>query len=563
MEGTTVNLGSITVVRKNSPLSLELTASFLIDSDTTALGLNQLTATDLFHHSKDGNLWMAKSGSCQLVFKTFINGQLPDSNVIHPPVISSLTGMAAECSLWGELGLELKAKHLPLPFGSQEEDQKSETSYFLCHPDLSSEMIVPHTLTCVKFKGLSCNINLRLDTSWRRAGEPKRPSKMADEEIAQVGLEPPVVEEFRAGVRKNPRRITRTVNVKYTGTSQRQAKKACPATQPDLENSNSDPVILLSISEEEKKEMALLLDAALRKLIGVKHTFPGVKVTEDRQSPSLIEIAPAVWNLRYLQSMAAHAQTIPAIANGLARLRSARSAMLRDKVNKLRGAGAEDEAISSTLSHSDDLEDGIGKEVEKRLWSLCQTSIHVKPASKTGKRKAKGNGDAPADTQEEEILEGFTQLTDDGWVNHHPSLTHDYHPFDLLEQGANTNTDMDTHTDVVEYDYQYQFEIVALLGDHSEEETYGDDRVEEWYDVEGEDMALDELQPSSEGDYVYADGLGRLHPISRHQAFQTRLMCGPTLASNELHFEEMEEDDGEEFGDPEEYLGEYLEWDSA
>lgn len=104
MEGTTVNLGSITVVRKNSPLSLELTASFLIDSDTTALGLNQLTATDLFHHSKDGNLWMAKSGSCQLVFKTFINGQLPDSNVIHPPVISSLTGMAAECSVsFGEI----------------------------------------------------------------------------------------------------------------------------------------------------------------------------------------------------------------------------------------------------------------------------------------------------------------------------------------------------------------------------------------------------------------------------------------------------------------------------
>lgn len=261
--------------------------------------------------------------------------------------------------------------------------------------------------------------------------------------------------------------------------------------------------------------------------------------------------------------MTAHAQTIPAIANGLARLRSARSAMLRDKVNKLLGAGAEDEAISSTLSHSDDLEDGIGKEVEKRLWSLCQTSIHVKPASKTGKRKAKGNGDAPADTQEEEILEGFTQLTGDGWVNHHPPLTHDYHPFDLFEQGANTNTDMDTDTDAVEYDYQCQFGIVALLGDHSEEETYGEDGVEEWYDVEGEDMTLDELQPSSEGDYVYADGLGRLHPISRHQAFQIRLVGGPTLTSNELHFEEMEDDDDEELGDPEEYLGEYLEWDSA
>lgn len=99
MEGTTVNLplGSITVARKHSPLSLELTASFLINSETTTLGLNQLTATGLVQHSKDGNLWMAKSGSCQLVFKTFINGQLPDPNVINPAIISSLIGMAAEC----------------------------------------------------------------------------------------------------------------------------------------------------------------------------------------------------------------------------------------------------------------------------------------------------------------------------------------------------------------------------------------------------------------------------------------------------------------------------------
>lgn len=99
MEGTTVNLGSITVARKNSPLSLGLTSSFLIDSETTTLGLQQLTAIDLARHSKDGNLWMAKSGSCQLVFKTVINGQLPDPNVVNPAIISSLIDMAAECSV--------------------------------------------------------------------------------------------------------------------------------------------------------------------------------------------------------------------------------------------------------------------------------------------------------------------------------------------------------------------------------------------------------------------------------------------------------------------------------
>ncbi|CCC07482.1 hypothetical protein SMACR_02486 [Sordaria macrospora] len=540
MEGTTVNLplGSITVARKHSPLSLELTASFLINSETITLGLNQLTATGLFQHSKDGNLWMAKSGSCQLVFKTFINGQLPDPNVINPAIISSLIGMAAECP---------------------DEDEKTETSYFLCHPDLSSETIVPPPVTCVKFKGLVCKINLQIDASWR-AGGRRRPSTKANEEPIQVEPEPPVAEESGPGKRRNPRWITRAANVKYADTSRQPDRKARLDTQPDSTNSESDAVILLSISKEEQKEMALFLDVALRKLIGVKHTSPGVKITEDTQFPSLIEIAPAVWNIRYLQSMTAHAKTIPAISNGIARLRNARSATLREKVNRLLGA----EAVSSTPSHPDNLEDGIRKEVEKRLWLLCQTSIRVEPIVKNSKRKVKGDGEVPADTLEEEILEKFTQLTEDGWANHHHSfLAYDY-PFDLFEEG--TDTDMETDTDAVEYEYQYELGNATLLEDgegwlsedHTEEETYGESELDLGND-DREVMALYEPHPSSEGDYVYADGLGNLHPIPRHQAIQAGQIDG--LAGDELPFEE--EYYEEEFGDAEEYLGGYLQWDFA
>lgn len=258
--------------------------------------------------------------------------------------------------------------------------------------------------------------------------------------------------------------------------------------------------------------------------------------------------------------MTAHAQTIPAIANGIARLRNARSATLREKVGRL--LGAEAEAVSSTLGHPYDPEDGTRKEVEKRLWSLCQTSIHVEPIVKINKRKAKVDGEAPADTQAEERMEAFTRLTDDGWVNHPPSFGHDY-PFGHFDQGTDTETETDT--DAVEYGYQYQLGNVALFEDHaewlsedhSEEETYGEREVDFEGDDDGEDMELDELQPSSEGDYVYADGFGRLHPIPRHQALQACQIEGPTLTSDELPFGE---EDHEEFGDPEEYLGGYLEW---
>lgn len=195
--------------------------------------------------------------------------------------------------------------------GQEELEQKpAENTYFLCHPDLSSEMIVPPTLTCVKFKGLVCKVNLQIDTSWRRPswGPKRRASQKTTEEEEKAQdpqSEPSVVEEANPiGKRRNPRRVTRAADVNYMYTISRKpaARKACPGIQTNPGNSDTDPVMLLSISKEEAKEMALFLDVALRKLVGVKHNSAGIKVScEDAQFPSLIEIAPAVWNLRYLQ----------------------------------------------------------------------------------------------------------------------------------------------------------------------------------------------------------------------------------------------------------------------
>lgn len=164
-------------------------------------------------------------------------------------------------------------------------------------------MISPPTVTCVKFKGLACKVDLKIDTSWRRAGEPNRPLKKATEEMTQKEEpEPRVVNEPNTGKRRNPRRVATAPSVDYSDTPRRPTRKARPDTQSVSTRSGSDAVILLSISKEEQKEMALFLDVALRKLVGVKHAFPGVKVTGDTpSSPSLIDIAPGVWNLRYLQ----------------------------------------------------------------------------------------------------------------------------------------------------------------------------------------------------------------------------------------------------------------------
>lgn len=55
-------------------------------------------------------------------------------------------------------------------------------------------------------------------------------------------------------------------------------------------------------AQDYRGDVSLLVKAALNKLLGVKKITPGVRVARDLAGPSLIDIAPAVWNIRYLQA---------------------------------------------------------------------------------------------------------------------------------------------------------------------------------------------------------------------------------------------------------------------
>lgn len=68
--------------------------------------------------------------------------------------------------------------------------------------------------------------------------------------------------------------------------------------------------------EDRLEEAMTLLDIGLQKLIGVKKSIPGVKVTKSNNDlPSLIGIAPAVWNIPYLQVRLLHRNRYPSDSN--------------------------------------------------------------------------------------------------------------------------------------------------------------------------------------------------------------------------------------------------------
>ncbi|KAK0626225.1 hypothetical protein B0T14DRAFT_562155 [Immersiella caudata] len=173
--------------------------------------------------------------------------------------------------------------------------------------------------------------------------------------------------------------------------------------------------------------MSLLVEAGLRRLIGIKGPLAGIKTTRKGDFPSLIDLAPAVWNLQYLQSLTAHAKVIPVIAQGIARLSNSRSSVLREKAARLRDS----QAREGTLANQRGGSNGVEQEVTSRLWTLCQTNIYAEPIAKsntrrfqdlTQKRSQLAGESSAAELYESDYFE--TLGSQDGYVDHSTGLNH-------------------------------------------------------------------------------------------------------------------------------------------
>ncbi|KAK0705321.1 hypothetical protein B0H67DRAFT_380205 [Lasiosphaeris hirsuta] len=370
MSAAVVDLGSISVATKQSLLSLTLSSSFSIA--LPSLWPQPLTAAELCRSSKAGDIWIAKGGSCQIDFRALVNdGRSGSSNCDHIAA-SKVVHMAAECPIWKSIGLELRVKHtVPQVAPDQYYPQ---TSYFLHHPDLSSEMIAPSHVPLARFQGLTCELSFHLHNDEREA------------KAAQHNTTPQVVAKDSAqenwghhyNLRRDPRPTKKVSAVRDDSCPESiTASRQVGQLEQDSLGTTSP-----SKSRMEIGDMVSLLDVALRRLTGVERVSPGIKTTRSMPSPSLIDIAPGVWNLRYLQSLETHARIIPIIANGMARLTNARSASLREKLDKFTRTRAPNNPKEGAG------EDNLTRdEVKKTLWSLCQTGVRADPISKDSKRK--------------------------------------------------------------------------------------------------------------------------------------------------------------------------------
>ncbi|KAK4122693.1 hypothetical protein N657DRAFT_574972 [Parathielavia appendiculata] len=268
--------------------------------------------------------------------------------------------------------------------------------------------------------------------------------------------------------------------------------------------------------------MACLLDFAFRKLIGIKGAVLGMRTIKSMAAPSLINIAPAVWDLNYLQTMSIHAEVIPWIASGIARLTNARSAALREKLTFLVQRRTPGDNAQGPVDQETETRD----EVRKRLWSLCQTRIRPEPIKAPFVRKVVPEQETSQLVLAEHELEAS------------PPYIEDF--------------DSDALVTMAHYEPVPNQDPYAALPENQADpdEPVMDDSllVLEPYNPDVGASSSDGWMRSSEAEYFYTDGQGNVYPIEREIVREDHQIDWPStpqlLGSDE--FDHGNEEDPEE-----------------
>ncbi|KAL2160004.1 hypothetical protein VTH06DRAFT_1659 [Thermothelomyces fergusii] len=159
-------------------------------------------------------------------------------------------------------------------------------------------MVAPADIPLAQLQGLKWEANYMFRSPRRRVGNQTHISRP----VATEGLDRPQQAEkplprHAYNLRSNPKRSKKAVLAHET--SDDASSTSILAQLPRLLDYEQGDVE--SLVAEALPEMAVLLDIAFRKVIGVRGATPGIKTIKSLAAPSLIDIAPAVWDMRYLQ----------------------------------------------------------------------------------------------------------------------------------------------------------------------------------------------------------------------------------------------------------------------
>ncbi|KAL7624028.1 hypothetical protein AAE478_005585 [Parahypoxylon ruwenzoriense] len=322
----------------HSDLSLSVTSIALVSN----LPSSHYSSEELIRLIQLKQLWLVSSGVCRIQIIVDRN-QFPAW--MEDPEVGFLEYLASticQCPLWSTLGLTIKQEDIqyqPLYDGAP-------NLYFIVEqPHKSTALLTPPHIPTARFNGIECLFHYQ-SSIFRASHVNAKESYVVDEHI-------------------RPHQTTWASN--YQGSS---------AVNTPTEQTRQD-----------WGDVAHLTQMALHIIIGIKKRIHGLRLCQLGTGPSLLELAPTIWNAHYLKAMAVHVTNFPIISTILTASTRGQSASLRRKSAKLLVPNALE---SNSATNIETVPDSTiyQSSIQQRLWDLLRTGL--KPTIHTSKPSTDG-----------------------------------------------------------------------------------------------------------------------------------------------------------------------------
>ncbi|CAJ2511610.1 Uu.00g072350.m01.CDS01 [Anthostomella pinea] len=415
LELQTVEISS----KGGSNLSLFTTSRVFI----TDAPIPDISPDDLLDLLLSKQLWLLSPGFCQLDFIV----DLRQCHMSESDAADALDFMAEtirQCPLWPKLGLTIELLDVQ---HSLEYDGTSSICLKLEHLDKTCVLLCPPHLHTATLRGLECLLQFNVSRPKENDTEDSHTSNSA---VVDAGVV--------------PGSFTQHCNTQPSTDATMQVPSG------DVDQAEGASSLEGAEDEDDWAVVARLIEATLRRTIGVQKRFLNLKLRRPKGTLSLLEIAPAIWNANYLQSIARHTDNFPVISSILMTAIKGQSPTLRRK-----GAELLDQDL---VQHHQALEDKttaddnslLETSIQWRLWDLLQTSLKPTMRLKTktaGSVLASSLAGMQAVGNASELEEGIgleeggrEPLSDNLWEpwvsDSWPDLSGHYHPDDGFDLGT-------------------------------------------------------------------------------------------------------------------------------
>ncbi|OTA57228.1 hypothetical protein K449DRAFT_139876 [Hypoxylon sp. EC38] len=266
---TELELKTFDISGRDSNLSLSVTSLALVSD----LPSSQKSPEELCRLIQSKQLWLVSPGVCriQIIVRQNKLPIVPEGAEIG--FLEHLADTICQCSVWATLGLTIKQEDIqyqPLYNGAP-------NLYFTVeHPQKASVLLSPTHNPTARFNGIECLFCYNSETP----------------ETSQVKTE----QADTRGTNMNAYHLERISELEALGSNNAYEEETSAEYW-------DDPMLDMSMSQAQQRwnDAGYLAQVAIHVIIGTRERIRGLRVYHLDTRPSLLQLAPAIWNAHYLK----------------------------------------------------------------------------------------------------------------------------------------------------------------------------------------------------------------------------------------------------------------------